>query len=201
MKLFVSALLLVAASAAFAQSQPANQGAAVVTLAPGEAAQPSQATDATQKKAQAALQALIDTATQADCPLYMESARVSPNAAYLPVTAQNRQDAGLDLHFRNQSGKAIASASITARLSVKTDVYALDAHTLQLRFTLAGTQDFDKTLEQFQRIVLPKHVYLYGVARVTLEQVGFADGTVWSAPAGNNACRTSGSGSIDKIAK
>jgi hypothetical protein len=47
---------------------------------------------------------------------------------------------------------------------------------------------------------LPPHAYLFGVARVTLDQVTYADGSVWNAPASNNTCRTAG-GSLAGIAQ
>jgi len=196
MKLFVSVLLL-AATAAFAQQ---NSGQATVVLQNGAALTPQQAS-ALAKSAAAEAEKVGRVMNQTGCPLYMESASVAPEGGYLPVTAQSRQDGALDLHFRNQSGKAIQSASITARVNVKTNVYALDAHPLQLRLTLSGTQDLDKALDQMRHITLPPHVYLFGVARVTLDQVTFADGAIWTAPASNNACRTNGSGSVDKIAQ
>lgn len=201
MKLFVSALLLVAVPAAFAQSQgPARS---IPLIQPGQDLSPQQK-DALEKAsgmARADVDAILDSVNQTGCPLYMESATVAPSGGYLPVTAQQRRDRALDLHFRNQSGKAISSASITARVNVKTNVYALDAHPLELRLTLSGTQDLDKTLDQIQHIPLPPHVYLFGVARVTLDQATFADGTTWTAQPGNNACRTGGSGSVEAIAK
>jgi hypothetical protein len=195
MKLFLSALLLAAATAALAQQ---NTGQLTVTPQSGPVLTPQQ--QAALTKADAEAESVGRITNQTGCPLYMESASVAPAGGYLPVTAQSRQDGALDLHFRNQSGRAIASASITARVNVKTNVYALDAHPLELRLMLSGTQDLDKTLDQIQHIVLPKHVYLFGVARVTLDQVSYADGSVWTAPISNNVCRTNGPG-VDKIAQ
>jgi hypothetical protein len=194
-KLFVSALLLAAVPAAFAQQ---NSGQAVIVTSNGAAPTPQQ--KAALAKAQAEAEAVGRIMNQTGCPLYMQSASVAPEGGYLPVTAQNRQDGALDLHFRNQSGKAITSASITARVNVKTNIYALDAHPLELRLALSGTQDLDKTLDQIQHIVLPQHVYLFGVAQVTLDQVTYGDGSVWTAEPRNNMCRTNGPG-IDKIAR
>ena len=187
MKLLVSALLLAAASVIFAQ----NQGVATAVSPAQSIAPPSQQVMLrfhTQSEAQ--VQELLNKVDQLRCPLYLESATVAPEAGYLPVTAQSRQDGALELHFRNQSGKPIVSAAITARLSVKTNIYDLDAHTLQLRLTLSGTQDLDKTLDQMQHIVLPQHVYLFGVAQVSLDQVTYAGGSVWTAPANDSVCRT-----------
>jgi hypothetical protein len=194
-KLFVSALLL-AATAAFPQNRTQGASQATVIQTSPEAPQ----AQAALAQAQAEAQTLADRMNQAGCPLFLKSASVAPEAGYLPVTAQNRQDGALDLHFRNQSGKPIASASITAQVNVKTNIYALDAHPLQLRLTLSGTQDLDKTLDQFQHIVLPPHVYLFGVARVTLDQVTFADGSVWTASPRNNVCRT-GPMNMEQIAR
>jgi uncharacterized protein GlcG (DUF336 family) len=188
-RLFVSALLLAAVPAAFAQQ---NTGQTTITPQSGPQQQATLAS--------AVAQAEAVGRNQTGCPLYMESASVAPNAGYLPVTAQQRQDGALNLHFRNQSGKAIAAASITARVNVKTNVYDLDAHPLEMRLTLSGTESLDTTLDQIQHIVLPKHVYLFGVARVTLDQVTFADGSLWTAQPRNNTCRTSGAG-IDQIVK
>jgi len=186
-RLFVSALLLAAVPAVFAQQNP---GQAAVVLQNGAAVSLQQ--QAALAKGAAEEAAELSRMRQTGCPLYLESASVAPEAGYLPVTAQNRQDGALDLHFRNQSGKAIASAAITARVNVKTNVYALDAHPLELHLTLPGTEDLDKALDQMEHIVLPQHVYLFGVARVTLDQVTYADGSVWTAPANQNVCRTSG---------
>jgi hypothetical protein len=201
MKLFVSALLL-AALAAFAQNQTSNQGVAGMAPATGQAAQPGQANLQQQalKKAQEQAEELGLVVSQAGCPLYMESASVAPEGGYLPVTARNAQDGVLDLRFRNQSGKAIASVAVTARVNVKTNIYALDAHTVELRLTFGGTQNLDRDQPQGAQIGLPPHAYLFGVARVTLDQVTYADGSVWNAPASNNTCRTNGPG-IEQIAK
>jgi hypothetical protein len=200
MKLFVSALLLAAVPAAFAQSQgPARS---IPLIQPGQDISPQQK-DALEKASgmtRAEIDALLDSVTQAGCPLYLRSASVAPEGGYLPVTAQNRQDGVLDLHFHNQSGKPIASVAITAQVNVKTNIYALDAHTLQLRLAMAGTQDLDKTLDQIQHIVLPQHVYLFGVAQVTLDQVTFVDGSVWTASSRNNVCRT-GPVNMEQIAE
>jgi hypothetical protein len=196
MKLFVSALLLAAVPAAFAQNQ--TQSASQATAIQASPASPQ--AQAALAQAQAVARTLADRLNQAGCPLYLRSASVAPEGGYLPVTAQNRQDGVLDLHFRNQSGKPIASVAITAQVNVKTNIYALDAHTLQLRLAMAGTQDLDKTLDQIQHIVLPQHVYLFGVAQVTLDQVTFVDGSVWTASSRNNVCRT-GPVNMEQIAE
>ncbi|HEX4008152.1 MAG TPA: hypothetical protein VHX60_18405 [Acidobacteriaceae bacterium] len=199
MKLFVSALLLAAATVAGAQNQGVIR---TVQVSPSGSLSPQDqaALAKTQAQAQAQMQAMADRMSQAGCPLLLESASVASPGNYLPITARDRQDAMLDLHFRNQSGKAIASVSVTARVNVKTNVYALDAHSLQLRMNFGGTRNVDRDEPQQIETGLPHHAYLFGVAQVTLDQVTYADGSVWSAPAGSNVCRTSG-GFTEQIAK
>jgi hypothetical protein len=194
MKLFLSAFLLAAASAAFAQQSAAPAGKAV----------PQANATQLQDKATVIVNDLVAHKAmpmdQASCPLFLQSASVASAASFLPVDAKANSGGTLSLRFRNASGKAIRSASITAHLRIKTNLYDLDAHSLDLRLTLAGTQDLDKTLDQIQRIVLPQNMYLFGVAQVSLDQVSFADGSVWTAPAAHNACGTSGP-AIDRIAR
>lgn len=187
MKLLLSALLLATTAPLLAQNQALNQ----------EAARRASAQAALENDLVAHKVLLMD---QAGCPLFLQSASVASAANFLPVDAKANSGGTLSLHFRNQSGKPIRNASITAHLRVKTNVYDLDAHPLDLRLTVSGTSDIDKTLDQFLRIVLPQHVYLFGVAQVSLDQVSFADGSVWTASGGQNACRTSGS-AIDRVAK
>jgi hypothetical protein len=197
MKLFVSAVLLAVAPAGFAQNQAAGQSSAVLQF---DGAAPSPQQKDALEKAQAEAQALVDRMSQARCPLYMESASVAPSAAYLPVGSRSADEGSLHLHFRNQSGRQIVSASITARLSVKNSVYALDAHEIDVRLTFSGVDAAGKAVEQLRSIRLPEKAYLFGVTRVTLDQVTYGDGTMWTATPGDNACRTSGPG-VAQIAK
>jgi hypothetical protein len=201
MKLFVSALLMaVALPMAFGQEyEPPQQaqGWGAITMAPaqnGAPLSPQQQTALAQAKARAQAQAIFDRTNQVGCPLYLKSASVAPAAGLLPVGARNNGDGALHLHFRNQSGKAIRSASITAHLKVKTNVYALDARPLEVQLNFSGTTDLDKKTDQRTRIALPGHLYLFGVATVTLDQVTYADGTVWIADRGGNSCSVDGAG-------
>lgn len=183
MKLFLSALLLAAATTALAQNSASNQLAA------------QSATLTNDLVAHKVM--LMD---QTGCPLFLKSASVAPHAGYLPVDSRRTDDPALDLHFYNRSGKPIQSASITAHLRVKTNVYVLDAHPLDLHLTVSGTSGVDKALDQLAQIALPDHVYVFGVAQVTLDQVMFTDGSLWNASPTHNACATTGP-AIDRIAK
>jgi hypothetical protein len=194
MKLFVSALLLAAAPLALAQNQmPAFNPQPDPVLQAKVQAQMTQA--------QAQLRAQMDKANQTGCPLYLKSASVAPVAGYLPVANRNNGDGALNLHFRNQSGKAIRSASITAHLKVKTNVYALDARPLEVQLSFSGTSDMDKKADQLARITLPGHAFLFGVATVTLDQVTFADGSFWIANRGVNTCSVGGAGTQRVLAR
>ena len=189
MKLFLSALLLAAAPLLLAQNQ-----------APSPSQQTAQRADGPGILADNLVAHMAARVDQTGCPLFLQSASVASAAGFLPVDARENGSGTLSLHFRNQSGKPIHAASITAHLRIKTDIYDLDAHPLDLRLTLSGTQDLDKTLDQFQRIVLPQHLYLFGVAQVTLDQVTFADGAVWTAAQTHTTCATTGAGT-ERIAR
>jgi hypothetical protein len=181
MKLFLSALLLAAVPAAFAQNPSANPNQQAAQLA---------------HRAGSIVNDLVAhrvvASEQIGCPLYLESAFASSAAGLLPVDARVHGGGTLSLHFRNQSGKAIRSAAITAHLRVKTNIYDLDAHSLDVRLTISGTTGVDRALSQVESIALPQHIYPFGVAQVTLDQVSFEDGSVWMASATSNTCATSG---------
>ncbi|MGC2618041.1 MAG: hypothetical protein WA414_03315 [Acidobacteriaceae bacterium] len=206
MKLFVSALILVAAPFALAQNQVPSQGVMgqfialqpgqFVILPRGQQLTPQQKRDleAAQAKARARAQGIFDQMNQVGCPLYLKSASVAPAAELLPVSMRNGGDGALNLQFRNQSGKAIRFATITAHLKVKTNVYALDARPLEVQLSFSGTRDLDKEADQLTHIALPGHVYLFGVMAVTLDQVTYADGTFWIADRGANSCKVGGLG-------
>lgn len=202
MKLFVSALLLLAVSAACAQNQnPApiwkwqshlNPPIADGTLSP----QPMEAIQTQVRNAMWAAMEASKPAGQVGCPLVLTSASVAPEAGYLPVVSpQPGHDGALDLHFRNSSGKAITSATISAHLRVKTNIYALDASRVDVTLTFSGTKELDREADQLTHIPLPDHAYLFGVAQVSLDQVWFADGTTWNAP-GAGSCAVRGGASL-----
>lgn len=184
--LFVSASLLVAASAGFAQ----NQGAPApgLEMAPGIQTLDLQATP-------------MMPESQAGCPVVMTSAHLNWPASYLPVTAAEKvTQPNLALNFRNSSGKPIRSVTITARFLGKQSIYQLDASAFDLHLTFSGVDAADKAAEQLREIRLPAKMYAYGVTRVSLEQVTFGDGTFWMAM-GRNNCSLNVRGSSERIAK
>lgn len=146
MKLFLSALLLAAVPAAFAQNQP-QQG----PFEPGVALSHSSPATVEAMKAQA--EYMNHLALQPVCPLFVTAASVAAPAGYLPVSQRRPDDGTLTLHFRNQSGKAIRSESVTATVKVKTNIYDLDAHPVALQLTGSGTDDVNRDLDQLSRII------------------------------------------------
>lgn len=193
MKLLLSALLLGALPAAFAQNQPGPPSfpTGVVIQNPSPAVLAAM---------DAQVRYVNGLRTQSGCPLYLSAASVAGPAGYLPVDERRPDDGRLTLHFRNQSGKAIRSASLTATVKVKTNIYDLDAHPIVLQLSFSGTGDVDRDLNQLTQITLPRHYYVFGLATVTLDRVTYADGTGWSAPPQNNYCRVNSQAS-EKIAK
>lgn len=131
------------------------------------------------------------------CPLTLTSAQLDWPGTYMPVTsAEKVMEPNLALGFQNSSGRAIRTVVVTAALRVKKDVYALDATPVELRLNFAGTKDLNKDLSQLATIPLPKGLHEYGVVQVRLDQVLFADGTMWMASAKQNSCKVRSFGLI-----
>jgi hypothetical protein len=190
MRLFVSALVVLATSAAASAGIAQTQKQAVP--APGSELAPGMMT--------LELQAVAPMPqSQAGCPVVLTSARLNWPASYLPVTsAEKVTEPNLALNFRNSSGKAIRSVTITARFLVKQNVYQLDASGFDLHLTFSGVDAADKATEQLREIRLPEKMYAYGVTRVELEQVTFGDGTFWMAM-GRNNCSLNVTGTAERV--
>ncbi|HEX3987615.1 MAG TPA: hypothetical protein VHX13_13525 [Acidobacteriaceae bacterium] len=183
MKLFVSALLLAVSTAGFAQVQTATATAQIGGV---------QSLD---------LQSLPPSPDQTGCPVVLTEAHLNWPATYLPVTAAEKaSEPNLALGFQNSSGKAIQSASITARFMGKASKYQLDASAFELHLTFSGTDSADKTAEQMREIRLPEKMYAYGVTRIAMDEVTFADGTLWTS-VGHTNCAMNVSGSTERITK
>ncbi len=183
MKLLLSALWLAASAAAFAQ----------VPAAPASVqSEGIQSLD---------LQGMPRSPDQTGCPVVLTQAHLNWPATLIPVTAAEKvTEPNLALGFQNPSGKAIGSVSITAKFLGKTSKYQLDANAFELRLTFSGSDSPDKTAEQLREIRLPEKMYAYGVTRISLDQVTFEDGTVWSA-VGHSNCALNVAGSAERIAK
>ena len=147
------------------------------------------------------LQAVPLPRSQTGCPVVLSSAHLNWPATYLPVTAAEKvTEPNLSLEFQNTSGKAIRSATITARFLGKPNVYQLNASAFDVHLTFAGVDAADKAIEQLREIRLPAKMHAYGVTRVSLYQVTFADGTFWM-DTGQNSCALNVTGTTERIAK
>jgi hypothetical protein len=200
MKLVVSVLLLATAAAGFAQNQGAGK-ATVTGIQPGVLASP-QNMEKLWMQSQAEMNPPLlnlSPASQAACPVVLTSAHLNWPASYLPVTSAERvTEPNLALGFQNSSGKAIRSATITARFLGKQNIYQLDANAFDLQLTFSGVDAADKAAEQLREIRLPEKMYAYGVTRVTLDQVTFADGSFWVA-AGRSNCSLNVKGNAERV--
>ena len=188
MKLFLSVLFLASTTAGLAQSQPS-----VGVLTGTSRQQPTQVVMDPQSFA------WFGPGNQTDCPIKLTGAHLNWPASYLPVTsAEKVSEPNLALNFLNPSGKAIRSVSITARFLGKHNIYQLDASAFGLRLTFSGVDAADKAAEQLREIRLPEKMYAYGVTRVSLDKVNFADGSFWMASGANN-CSLNVRGSAERV--
>lgn len=182
MKLLLSALLLAASTAGFAQIQtdPAPaQPAGILSLD---------------------LQAVPPSPDQSGCPVVLTQAHLNWPATFMPVTVPEKAtEPNLALGFQNSSGKPIQSVGVTARFLGKTSKYQLAASAFELHLTFSGT-DSNKTAEQLRELRLPEKMYAYGVTRISLDQVTFGDGTVWTA-IGHSNCALNVTSSTERITK
>jgi len=190
MRLFVSVLLWAAATAVLAQDYVPPQSRIQSAGVMGGVA-------TIEGVPHAAPQTVPGTA----CPVTLTSARLNWPAGYLPVTsAEKVTEPNLALGFRNTSGKAIQSVTITAALLGKKSVYQIDANTVDLRLTFSDVKEANKAVEQLRDIRVPEKMYAYGVTRVSLDQVMFADGTLWMAWP-RSGCSLDVRGSAERVAK
>jgi hypothetical protein len=88
---------------------------------------------------------------------------------------------GIDLEFLNASGKEIRSMELSATILVKKSIYDLNyLPPMHLHLIATGTQTIDSAFAQFHRLSLPTAIHPALVQDLTLQQVTFADGSVWT---------------------
>ncbi len=186
MKLSTFLLLFAAASTAIAQSTASSQA----NLSPGQigvAGDASSAATATVitlagSSTTKDLKAAGDRVAQAGCPVVLTSAWLTPYLMLLRDGAAKPDDSGgIDLHFRNASGKAIRSMELDAVFLAKRTIYDLNGVKITLHLTATGTESIDNTFEHLRHLPLPAKTNPVLVDRMTLEQVTFADGSVWTS--------------------
>jgi hypothetical protein len=125
---------------------------------------------------------------QIGCPVAFTDVVLKRDARYMPVKQGSAPDSSLAFNYKNSSGKLIESISIRVELKVKRSIYDLDATTITRYMTLTGTSGE----------VLPLNLLTYGLGSVTLEQVTYVGGEVWT-PGANKNCRYVGPASAEQI--
>jgi hypothetical protein len=130
---------------------------------------------------------MLDRVNQASCPVVLTSAGLTPHLM-LVDTPRDSAANGLDLEFRNTSGKEIRLMQFSAKILVKKSKYDLDyLPPIRVYLTAEGTRTVDATFAQLRHLSLPGDIHPTLVQGITLEQVTFEDGSVWT-PVGNQYC-------------
>jgi hypothetical protein len=179
----LSALLLLGASMCMAQA---------VAPHPGIASSPQQNPNSEtayeelpipSPTLQATIARDMERAMQANCPVVLTSAWLVPRLQLLKWgDAANGN--GIDLEFRNASGKEIRSIDLSATILVKKSIYDLGhLPPVHLHLTAYGTRNIDSAFDEIRRLTLPSNLHPAVVDGIRLEQVTFADGSVWTAKA------------------
>jgi hypothetical protein len=176
MKLVTLALIVASAIGAAAQSNPTkNPGASTI---PGITALPP-----------GPIENIGALNLQIGCPVTFTDVALKRDAHYMPIKQGEATDNSLDFRYKNQSGKQIESISVRVELKVKRNIYDLDAITITRYMTLTGNSGE----------VLPlKSLLTYGLGSVTLEQVSYVGGDVWT-PSTNKNCRYKNPNSSEEI--
>ena len=125
------------------------------------------------------LQKMMDRLNQANCPVVLTSAGLTPYLMLLRTDSAN--NGGLDLEFHNASGKEIRSMEFSVEILVKESIYDLNSLRVHLHLTAYGTTGVDNAFAQLRHLSLPEQIHPTMVERVTLEEVNFADGSTWTS--------------------
>ena len=144
---------------------------------------------------------MLDRQNQTGCPVVFKGATLSDRnkAGVFPVSSGDPLPTpALNLRFENASGKSIRSIEVSVRVTGKADKYQLDASSFTFQLTFSGTGAVDRAAEQLRQIPLPRPMYPYGMSQVSLNQVFFTDGSIWTASAHSN-CSFSGSQGAERI--
>ena len=181
MKLFLSALLLAAATAVFAQNpSPSPTEAAQPTLGPAH-----YVGDLSAHKVE----------PQRSCPVFVTAASADAPAQYLPTAPPDSlHKSMLTLHLQYQSRLEVESVRMTVHVRMKNNKYDLDTTDLEIPVTIHATAGFDSAGEHALQFPLPRNVYFFGVAQASVDSVSFTSGEVWR-PQGRQTCGWNGQGS------
>ena len=119
------------------------------------------------------------------CPVVLTSASLSPYLLLLRSGGNDGRQGGLDLEFRNTSGKSIYSMDFSVEILAKKSKYDLAATRISLDLTVYGARSADETFAQLRHLSLPQAMHPSTVESVTVRQVFYEDGTVWTAREGS----------------
>ena len=124
---------------------------------------------------------------QAGCPVVLTSAEMTPYLMLLRASGGPATQGGLDLKFRNASGKEIQSMALQAEFLAKKSIYDLRTDKLEVHLTAQGTRDMNDALDHLRHLPLPERSHPVMLNRIQLEQVTFTDGSIWT-PVKDDAC-------------
>jgi len=130
------------------------------------------------------IQNIGDLNLQTGCPVAFTDVALKRDARYMPVNQGTAPESSLAFKYKNQSGKLIESISVRVDVKAKRNIYDLDAITSARDMTLTGESGE----------VLPLDMLAYGLVRVTLEQITYTGGDVWT-PGKNKNCMFMNNGS------
>jgi hypothetical protein len=123
---------------------------------------------------------MTERSMQANCPVVLTSAWLAPRLQLLKSGDSSSQN-GLDLEFQNTSGKEIRSMELSATILVKKTIYDLGyLPPVHVTLTVYGSRNLDSAFDELRRLTLPSQMHPAVVDSVRLEQVIFADGSVWT---------------------
>lgn len=135
------------------------------------------------------LQGILDRTAEAGCPVVLTSAWLAPRLQLVKSPSGDSSGGnGIDLEFRNASGKEIRSIELSATILVKKSIYDLGyLPPVHLSLTAFGTRNIDSAFAELRRLSLPEEMHPALVDSVRLEQVTFGDGSEWF-PASDRFC-------------
>ena len=182
-KLSTLFVLFLAASAALAQSDTTSPqttkpaaNAPKITVGPGEVTFENLSPEDAQTK----LQGMLNRVYQVGCPVQLTSAQLTPYLMLLQSSTDTPpSQGGVDLQFRNASGKKIRSMEFDVEFLARKSIYDLKTAKIDLHLTANGTHSFDDTFDHLRHLPLPQRTYPVSLNTITLEQVTFDDGSVW----------------------
>jgi hypothetical protein len=183
----LSALLLLCASMCMAQAVTPRQSAPPLPNQNPNAATEYEDLPIPGPALQAEFLRMTERSMQSNCPVVLTSAWLAPRLQLLKSGDSSSQN-GLDLEFQNTSGKEIRSMELSATILVKKTIYDLGyLPPVHVTLTVYGSRNLDSAFDELRRLTLPSNLHPAVVDSVRLEQVIFADGSVW-APKTNEYC-------------